>query len=290
MQDSMVELFVKHQIPLCIGIIPFEATHRTQSRLFRSESPAGDSEQHQIKNLIQSGAIEMMMHGFAHTDNNIGGKSKSKYGKSEFAGDNYESQYQRLKSGKGYLDSLFEKDVEVFSPPWNTYDKNTLRALKNLGFKTISSDIAGKSYGISLNYLPFSTEDFGIFEKDKIKNLASYSNADIVVVMFHSYSIGKAGMPNLNYLDSLLSRLKSEDFVFHTYSSYLNKHKAGYFRLYQNSRLHFNPILHKLYPTQTGVFENHPKLFYIFYGTVVLMFLLVLRVFKSYIVLSRKRR
>src|SRR5690606_9094749 len=151
-QDSLVELFVKHQIPLCVGIIPFEATHRAQSLLsrsessqktqpLRSESPAWDSEQpHNLKHQIQIGTIELMMHGFAHTDNASSPaqspptpaqsipqgtlsntKSKSKYGKSEFAGDSYEWQYERLKSGKSYLDSLFEKEVEIFSPPWNTY-------------------------------------------------------------------------------------------------------------------------------------------------------------------------
>ena len=271
MQDSLVELFVKHQIPLSVGIIPFEGN----SNQIRHH---GLSQRTLIlHNRIQNGSVEMMMHGFAHLDNNFEGKSKSTVGKSEFAGDSYKSQFQRLKSGKRFLDSLFEKEVKVFSPPWNTYDKNTLLALKDLGFTTISSDLAGKSYQISFNYLPFSTEDFGIFNKLNIADLNSYSDADVIVVMFHSYSIGKNEMPDINFLEALLKKIKSEGYLFYTYSSYLEKYRAGKTRLYINSRLKFNPILRKLqHQHSSNIYQNNSKLFWSFYLGLFLIFTVIM--------------
>jgi peptidoglycan/xylan/chitin deacetylase (PgdA/CDA1 family) len=271
MQDSLVDLFVKHQIPLSVGIIPFEGN--SNQILHQSLSQ---------RTLRHNGAIEIMMHGFAHLDKSVEGKSKSKVGKSEFAGDSYESQFQRLKLGKSLLDSLFEKEVTVFSPPWNTYDKNTLRALKNLGFSTISSDLAGKSYGITFNFLPFSTEDFGIFEIQNRANLESYSDKDVIVVMFHPYSIGKAGVPDINTFETLLIQLKTEGYQFYTYSSYLQKHSAGRLRLYINSRLKFNPILNKIQPKHYQyIYLNSSRMFWVFYiGTVLIFSLILKQVFK----------
>jgi peptidoglycan/xylan/chitin deacetylase (PgdA/CDA1 family) len=271
MQDSIVELFVKLEIPLNVGIISYTNHVNSQKNIL-------------LKQLVPNGKIEVMMHGFAHLDNNINGKSKSKIGKSEFVGDSYESQFQRIKIGKNYLDSLFEKKVTVFSPPWNTYDKNTLHVIKDLGFTTISSDIAGKSFGIPLNYLPFTTEDFEIFNNQNKGNLKSYTDEDVIVVMFHPYTVGKAGMPDIKTLETLLKQLRKDEYKFYTYSGYLEKYKAGKLRLFINSRLRYNPILNKFQSSNThGIYNKNSNLFWIFYLGLFLFFgFTLIVIFKHY--------
>lgn len=59
---------------------------------------------------------------------------------SEFAGLPYENQYEKLKAG---LDILKEHGIEtdIFMAPGHTYDINTLKALKMLGFTTVTDGL-----------------------------------------------------------------------------------------------------------------------------------------------------
>jgi predicted deacetylase len=65
--------------------------------------------------------------------------------RSEFAGLSYEEQYQKLQYGR---DKLREHGIEtdVFMAPSHSFDKNTVRALKDLGFRCITDGLTARPY------------------------------------------------------------------------------------------------------------------------------------------------
>jgi hypothetical protein len=255
-QDSIRKIFKKFQMPLSIGIIPFDDS----GELFINYK---EEELNALKSAIREGFLEPVMHGFAHLNN-----EKHQY-KSEFAGEELDVQFQRLKKGKTFLEETLEAPVQVFSPPWNTYDKYTLTSLKKAGFTCISSDLAGKSYGKNLHYLPYTLEDFDnliqIIENNKLKK-------GVIVVMFHTYSFS-GGKFQLADLEKLLEELKAKEVPVHSFQSYISsqQNKPGRWRLYLNSRLNFNPILKKFHSENSwAIYLENSILIWVYFSVWLL--------------------
>lgn len=64
---------------------------------------------------------------------------------SEFAGLSYEEQYEKLKTGKEILEKNGIK-TDIFMAPGHTFDKNTIKALSNLGFRTVTDGLYHHPY------------------------------------------------------------------------------------------------------------------------------------------------
>ncbi len=96
----------------------------------------------------------LAMHGYTHVYD-IQSKSMVSGGlNSEFAGHPYEEQFKKLKKGIEIL-NLHGIKTDVFFAPSHSYDKNTLHALRNLGFKYLSdgrSTYCYRRYG--LKFIP----------------------------------------------------------------------------------------------------------------------------------------
>ena len=73
---------------------------------------------------------------------------------SEFAGLTYEVQYEKLRKGQEILEKE-QLHATMFMAPGHTYDKNTLRALADLGFQSVTDGYAERPYRYKgLNFLP----------------------------------------------------------------------------------------------------------------------------------------
>lgn len=64
---------------------------------------------------------------------------------SEFAGMGYESQYETLKKGRDILRQHHIK-TDLFMAPAHSFDHNTIRALKELGFRKITDGFGNMPY------------------------------------------------------------------------------------------------------------------------------------------------
>jgi len=64
---------------------------------------------------------------------------------SEFAGLSYDAQYEKLKTGRDILLS-HGIHTDIFMAPGHTFDKNTVRALKALGFSVITDGLYPECY------------------------------------------------------------------------------------------------------------------------------------------------
>ncbi len=96
----------------------------------------------------------LAMHGYTHVYD-IQFKSMVSVGlNSEFAGHSYKEQFDKLKKGRDLL-NLHGIKTDIFFAPSHSYDKNTLYALRALGFKYISdgrSTYCYRRYG--LKFIP----------------------------------------------------------------------------------------------------------------------------------------
>ncbi|WP_373132271.1 DUF2334 domain-containing protein [Ruminococcus sp. Marseille-P328] len=94
-------------------------------------------------NELQAKGYVIAMHGLNHVcDNNFHGMINKTIG-SEFAGYPYEVQYDKIKKGKQIME-LHGVYTDIFFAPRHSYDINTLRALKDNGFKYISDGKSNK--------------------------------------------------------------------------------------------------------------------------------------------------
>lgn len=86
---------------------------------------------------------------------------------SEFAGRNYEEQYATLKQGKQVLE---EHGIytDMFMAPAHSYDKNTLKALKALGFTKLTDGFGETPYRWQeLVFYPISFKQSSSLNKKK---------------------------------------------------------------------------------------------------------------------------
>lgn len=128
------ELLDKYDKKPLIGVIP-----DCQDTDLQIEKPNSDFWSY-IMELQQKG-YKIAMHGYQHVlDSKCKGIVNNRK-ESEFAGVSYEKQLEKIRKGKKILEKhgIF---TEVFFAPAHSYDINTLRALKEEGFKYISD---GKS-------------------------------------------------------------------------------------------------------------------------------------------------
>ncbi len=122
---AILEEFEKVKIPLSIGIVPCDG----DESFVCQQSPLVEK----MKSMAANGQIEIVLHGLTHVYSAIG----------EFDGYDYEEQLRRIKKGKTFLDSVFEKNIEGFIPPRNAYNKATLKALEQCDFVYLSNDTWG---------------------------------------------------------------------------------------------------------------------------------------------------
>lgn len=86
---------------------------------------------------------------------------------SEFAGVPYEEQLAMLVHGKGILEE-HGVETELFMAPAHSYDRNTLRALKQTGFKGLTDGFGSRPYlWRGLTFYPISFRLSGSLKKEK---------------------------------------------------------------------------------------------------------------------------
>ncbi|RJX15898.1 DUF2334 domain-containing protein [Candidatus Bathyarchaeota archaeon] len=169
MELSLVKVnnvFIDEKVPVTLGVIPFLKNRSLTEDILLI---------YYLKFLkvLYPNLFEIALHGYTH-------QSLSGFHvRSEFKGLDYESQYKRIYLGKKILREALNIEPVTFIPPFNTYDNNTVLALKNLGFKVISGGgvftkfYYGKNQPFTMNGL-VHIPDSQFFVKNW-KNLSFYS-------------------------------------------------------------------------------------------------------------------
>lgn len=121
-QTKLLELFIKHEIPLCVAMIPTQMTPVIWDC---------------IKEVCEN-KLDLFcwhQHGYEHINHNGTTGKKYEFGKSR----TFIEKYQDITKGQIRLKIILEDRLfPAFTPPWNIADVETLEILKLQNFKVIS--------------------------------------------------------------------------------------------------------------------------------------------------------
>ncbi|MEO0234588.1 MAG: DUF2334 domain-containing protein [candidate division WOR-3 bacterium] len=192
-EEKVFETFSKLSIPLIVGVVPFTMDENNRIEPINQKKISLISE---YKNVD---FFTFALHGHTHKNNSFDRRFKYEF--------NYlplDTQIKMLNEGKIFLESITERKIQIFIPPWNGYDSNTIIAMEKTGFKTISAGIRGFSINSDIKYLPLTTtikEVKEIFQKNfnvRLKNV-------MIVVNIHSYEFEK--LEDIKNMEQLLNDL-----------------------------------------------------------------------------------
>ncbi len=136
--ERLAALFEQYQIHPIIGVVP-----DNQDKTLRIREPEADFWE-RIHALKGRGWV-IAQHGFQHVY--VTGKSGllGVNAFSEFAGLPYQEQYEKLRKGQ----EIFEKKgipATMFMAPGHAFDRKTLKALKKLGFTSVTDGYGSMPY------------------------------------------------------------------------------------------------------------------------------------------------
>ena len=100
-----------------------------------------------LKEQVKKSNFELALHGLRHTPY-------------EFRNLSFSQNLNLLKKGLKEFDSLKNYDLDIFIPPYNAFNENTLKAMSKIGMKIISSDNNDK--------MLFGLDKYGIMHMSNI--------------------------------------------------------------------------------------------------------------------------
>lgn len=157
------DLLDRYQIKPLIGIVPDNCDKNLMGKdetVDNVPEDGGRETNHTdfwkyVKDLEDDGWV-IAMHGYRHVYSTDKGGIFPLNNFSEFAGKSYEEQLSMLQCGK----KIFEEKgiaAEIFMAPAHSYDRNTLRALKETGFKAVTDGFGYAPYCYyGINFYPIS--------------------------------------------------------------------------------------------------------------------------------------
>jgi predicted deacetylase len=154
------ELCDLYQVKPLIGVVP-----KNRDKMLKIDDKRQDFWEYIRK--LDSAGWTIAQHGVFHvyTTKKMGCFPLNRL--SEFAGLSYEKQYERLSYGKTKLEKhgIY---TDIFMAPAHSYDRNTLKALENVGFEKITDgfgDMPYKSKGMT--FYPISYKQSSALRKKK---------------------------------------------------------------------------------------------------------------------------
>ena len=221
---KLIDLFNIFKIRPIIAVIP----SNKDKKLIFPETIKGETFWSLIRKLEQDFKWKVGIHGYEHNyiTNNAGLLKINNF--SEFAGLDYAEQYQKLKKA---IEIMSKNNVssDLFIAPGHSFDKNTLKVLKNIGVKSISDgfynypgkdknglfwipqqlwNFSPKVHGVwTINFHINEWKDFNFIELKK--NLEIYQES----IVDYEYVINYFNTKKLDYLDNFVNKFE------------INKHK-----------------------------------------------------------------
>lgn len=138
-------------IKVLLGVVPVNEDNLL--KISYDDAPVDFGEY--IIDLIEEGH-SIAMHGVNHIYTTKKGGLFPLNNFSEFAGLSYDEQYELLSYGVDTF-NLMGLDTDIFMAPGHSFDDNTLKALKELGFKNITDGFGYAPYTYkNMNFYPIS--------------------------------------------------------------------------------------------------------------------------------------
>ena len=212
LEKAILAAFRRTRTPLTVSVIPRVALVSSFDPSPQQGVPLPEEKIRLLREALEAGEVEVALHGFSHQTvrRKIGNAYLKPFGRyhSEFIGVDEASQLKKIREGREILERELGVRAETFVPPWNGYDRTTLRALGGLGFTTFSAARRGPvDLASPLHFIP-RTCDLKEVKSAVMGARDSLSDDPLVVVLFHHYdfveSDPQAGVLTLPDLDKTL--------------------------------------------------------------------------------------
>jgi len=188
---DLIEIVERNGFFLTLGVVPsaFSDYNKNNEELNHHIS--------YIKGKCRTGVIEIGQHGYDHNNININNGLAT----SEFVGVSYYDQLKKIVHGREILKNIFDIDIKIFIPPFNSYDQLTIKILDSLNYSHLSAkNIALQSEKENrLTYIPY-TAGLNSRLEESIRNLIDISDDTLIVcLLLHMYDF-KEAIPFYNKL------------------------------------------------------------------------------------------
>lgn len=188
LESKIIKALKERNMTATIGVIPYIRKNDGYTANNREGIPLTAEKIKIFKAAADSNILEIAQHGYSH-DNVLALQQKHNTNpiRSELIGLSYAEQLKIIGGGKAALEKWFGRKVTTFIPPYNTYDKNTVRALATLGYKTHSGGI---DYYYPVNNAPElrqipATTSFPVLEEAVSTARHSGDYSPLLVILMH---------------------------------------------------------------------------------------------------------
>jgi peptidoglycan/xylan/chitin deacetylase (PgdA/CDA1 family) len=204
------DAFVKNRIPSTWSLIPNVFVRDPDTGRVAGHRLLTPERADFLQPAVRDGLIEIALHGWAHqpiADDRL----------TEFAGREPDEQQRMIADGKRHLESLYDRPVVTFVPPWESYDAGTIRALEQSGIRAFSSGDRGlRDLETPVRFLPMTCNLVEIERAVEMARAAGQPDP-LIVVLFHVYDFTEdspqTGLLSLDTFDRTLGWLADQSDV-----------------------------------------------------------------------------
>lgn len=204
---ALFDVFRRQGCTLTVGVIPDVAQVEVHSAATQPLVPLNEQKAAILRDGIDEGTLEIALHGLSHQNQMPDGCC------TEFDGLPYDRQYERINTGRQMLEATVGRPVDMFIPPWNSYDTTTMVVLEDLGFKYFSAMLPDEAHDEHKLTCVSSNGHLGAV-RSNIRHARAVGDTAPMIVLFHLDDLRPTTGPNatdpLADLDSLLSWLKGQ--------------------------------------------------------------------------------
>jgi peptidoglycan/xylan/chitin deacetylase (PgdA/CDA1 family) len=112
-QLAIMDYFISKNLPFTASIIVSKLANSSNMRVF-----------HKVEEGVQKGLFELAIHGYRHINHTLLSR---------------EEQESEFSKANGKLEYLFGKRADIFDPPYNNFNLNTIEALSDQNISMLSS-------------------------------------------------------------------------------------------------------------------------------------------------------
>jgi peptidoglycan/xylan/chitin deacetylase (PgdA/CDA1 family) len=213
-EARIIDMFRGNGLCCTFAVIPFVCAGDFHDNSPQAVVPLPEAKAALLRQAMREGTVEVAQHGWSHQT--LQGKA---LGYTEFAGVGYGVQERLIADGKRHLERLLGTRIDIFVPPWDSYDAGTVQAIDRLGFGILSARarIAAADNHTRLKFLPqtcgLSDLRAAVEAARRLPGIQP-GTQPVIVVLFHPFDFieadGKRGVMSCGELAGLLRWVKAQ--------------------------------------------------------------------------------
>lgn len=188
--EQLFNMFMSFKMPMVVGVIPNRSAEISNPHNHLFYSIEQDAPHMRLLRRALVNGFQLALHGLTHQTCMAGVRT-------EYANRSYEDQLDSLKKGVDHLSGILPNTaIDIFIPPWNSFDRLTVTAVGDVGIRVLSGGEDIKAYDQNgvLVIPSFSLKGLvnyvGYHSLDSLAGCVGNSNLTITI---HSYDfVGNA--------------------------------------------------------------------------------------------------